>query len=745
MKRKILSLLCVLTMAAAMIPTAALAEETYFNAQWFDGNAETRKVQAEVDANIAEIHGTRAADTVRKTSTATNTYLKLSDTYDDADKPYVRYEIFAEKSGMYMMYIKSNTPAISSSGNYTMHSPYAVEINNAGAFSIDGSIHTENALGQTNLIGTTYYKEGTTHYQYARFSVPVYLNEGKNDIKFVVTGKRGVDATYNFQLDFFTFEYMNDGAEIIVNAEDTIGGNASIADVAESNATGGKYYYLYKNNSTENVYADYAVYAPVEGEYELEFAGTHPRTYLSGFSVAVNGKKFVTHGGVDETTGYPDATISDDVTTEAITAPDFMKYTTKETVHLNKGVNIVRAQTETPNRQSSTASRVLFGLDYIKFTSAVMPAVEAETITTNVLDGSACGRIPTTGSSGEMLYMINIPATKDTESGLYNTIGAAELKYTVNVPVEGNYDMYIDMCGYVEADDVNYSYRAPIKMKVDNGDAQRLAAEGTYTNKDKSTTHLEGNITKAANLDVGTAYDHIIAAAVAGYFGKYKLNTPLNLTAGLHEITFIVDDVAANSVALAALDKFELKMEQTANTVVVKAYDNTLTEGEMTAVTANVFDAHGILMEGDVTYTSSAPEIASVDESGNITANNVGRAIITATANGKMATTEIYVYDADNKFVILGAEKLSDGVNVKSVIGDTELTSVPELIAATYHDVIGTDSTLDDVGTVHMTVGNNGSVSNTKIEVENMTKNAVVFAWDSLKGMIPLYGKTIAE
>lgn len=479
MKRKILSWFCAFATCSAMIPTTVSADEAYFNAQWFDGNNETRKVQAEIDANIAEIHGTRAADTVRTTSTGKNTYLKLSDTYDDADKPYVRYEIFAEKSGVYMMYIKSGTPAIASSGNYTMHSPYAVEINNDGAFSFDGSIQTENASGQTNLIGTTYYKEGTEHYQYARFSVPVYLNAGKNDIKFIVIGKRGADSIYNFQLDFFTFEYMNDGSEIIANSEDAIGGNASVASVDDGKATDGKYYYLYKNNSTDNVYADYAVFAPMEGEYELEFVGTHPRTYLSGFSINVNDKKIVTHGDVDTATGYPDGTISDDVTTTVLTAPDFIKYTAKETVHLNKGVNIVRAQTETPNKLSSTASRVLFGLDYIKFTPAKMPSVEAETITSNVLEGSSCGRIATTGSSGGMLYMINIPATKD-DSGLYNTIGGAELKYTINVPTDGDYDMYIDMCGYVEADDVNYSYRAPIKMKVDDGEVERLAVAALF-------------------------------------------------------------------------------------------------------------------------------------------------------------------------------------------------------------------------------------------------------------------------
>lgn len=741
MKRKILSLLCVAAMAAALIPTSVFAEETYFNGQWFDGNNETRKVQAEVDANIAEINGTRVADTVR----GTNKYLKLSGTYDASNKPYVRYEIFAEKAGMYMMYIKSNTPAISSSGNYTMHSPYAVVINNSGNISFDGSIHTENASGATNLIGTTYYKEGTKHYQYARFSTPVYLNEGKNDVKFVVTGARAADTTYNLQLDYFTFEYMNDGSEIIVGAENTIGGNASITEVTDANAIGGKYYHLYKNNYSENVYSDYAVYAPVAGEYTLEFAGTHPRTYLSGFSVSVNGKKFTTHGGVDATTGYPDATLSDDVTAATITKYDFIKYTAKETVHLNKGVNIVRAQSETTNKLSDTASRVLFGLDYIKFTPATMPSVEAETITTNVLEGSSCGRTLATGASGEMLYMINVGATKDADTNLYNINGVAELKYTVNAPVAGNYDMYIDMCGYVEADDVNYSYRAPIKLKVDNDEAVRLATAGTYTNKDKSKTDLEGNITKVTDLDVGTSSDAIIANAIAGFFGRYKLTTPLNLTAGVHEITFIVDDVAANSVALAAVDKFELKMEQMADAIILNASDNTLIKEETATVESTVIDTAGVAMDATVTYTSSAPEIASVDANGNITANNLGRAVITATAGNATATAEIFVFDDANKFIILGAEKLADGVNVKSVIGDESPSSVPALIAATYGEVNGIAATLDGVVSGAMTVGNNGSVSNTKITIDGMADKAVVYAWDSLAGMAPLFGKTIAE
>lgn len=78
--------------------------------------------------------------------------------------------------------------------------------------------------------------------------------------------------------------------------------------------------------------------------------------------------------------------------------------------------------------------------------------------------------------------------------------------------------------------------------------------------------------------------------------------------------------------------------------VAVTPASATLTPGGSVALAAGVFDAaHNALTGRAVTWTSSAPAVATVDASGTVTALAQGTATITATSEGKSATAQITV------------------------------------------------------------------------------------------------------
>jgi hypothetical protein len=66
--------------------------------------------------------------------------------------------------------------------------------------------------------------------------------------------------------------------------------------------------------------------------------------------------------------------------------------------------------------------------------------------------------------------------------------------------------------------------------------------------------------------------------------------------------------------------------------------------GEQTAVTATVRDASGAVLTGQtVTWTSSAPNVATVSSTGTITGAAAGDATVSATVNGKSDTRKVQV------------------------------------------------------------------------------------------------------
>jgi uncharacterized protein YjdB len=80
------------------------------------------------------------------------------------------------------------------------------------------------------------------------------------------------------------------------------------------------------------------------------------------------------------------------------------------------------------------------------------------------------------------------------------------------------------------------------------------------------------------------------------------------------------------------------------NTVTVSPATGTVSVGTTQALTATLRDVAGVVLPGrEVTWTSSAPTVATVSASGVVTGVTIGTAIITASAEGRTGTAEVRV------------------------------------------------------------------------------------------------------
>ncbi len=744
MRRKLISMLCASAIALSMMSVTGFAA---FNSDWSDGNPATGRIEGEFAANILKTNGT-SVEQVRGSASGGKT-LRFNDTYNPDNQPYVIYEIFAEKSGIYEMHARTSIHATSAKGQCDLFSPYTITINNSDTFSFEGA-------AQARI--SQFYKYGAASGEiFAGYNAPVYLEAGKNEIKFTITGaSKNGGGKYLFEIDFFTFEYKEDNTEFVkVSAENAIGGSklGGYAPAANEKADGGSYYQI---NSTEvangekldDTYLDYIVNAPHTGEYVLEFAASHPRQYLSPMSIVINGDVENRIKNYDESkiengyaTNAPN-TYNPDLVGEVLTANDFWKFTTKKTVTLNKGINKVRVKADYP-RKNGEQDQYLFYLDYLKFTPVATGPVEGES-------GTPVGCKewePVSGASGGKFMRFSANAS---------TTPVASSTYTIIAPVEGRYDVYFDMAGYIDAIDANSSF-APIKFKVDENDAVRLNTAGNFITEKGGTadTALEATVTKEGSIDIDDSNGNF-----NGKFARYKLIDGIELTKGSHTISFIADAVVNNTHMYFALDKFELVpvSGQELESVSLNIQNQTIATTETANATISLIDINNTMMSSDnaaVTYTSSKPGVASVSEDGTITAHNPGKTLITATVDGKEDTKAVYVYDAANPFVIINAAIKEGVVDVEtavgSAVGDAGLTTVPILIAAEYNPSGGLKTTLDNLVTAEMNVnkntadtGSNPVVRHTVIDIADSYENVDIFAWDSLEGLGSMFSITEA-
>lgn len=570
-RKKVLSLFCAAAMTAVVMPSTTLAA---FNGKWFDANTTNGRVEGEYAANIRESNGANESKT--RTGAQAGALLRFDNAkngkYNASNQPYVKYEVFAEKSGIYTMYICSSInpaamPGTIGFNNNNAWSPYSIEINNQGSFAFEGSIHNIS----TTPIGTEKKKYGTTLDQFAIYNAPVYLEAGKNEVKFTIIGGRQSDGNSQLEIDYFTFEYKGSNKDsITVDLEEAIGGNAaSFTKKSDTAASGGSYYQANSSDfahgtasSANDLYVDFAVYAPRDGKYSLEFAGSRPSKALSPISITINNDtKIVNYDSSKfDSNGYAgDDSISPDVKAESLSG-DFYKFTGNNTVVLKKGLNKVRVQADIAAKNGDN-DRYSFYIDYLKFISA--------------------------------------------DSSVVNSI---EL-----------------------------------------------------------------------NLDT-----------------------------------------------------------------------QTVAVGESTNASVIAFDETGAAKAGsNISYSSDLTDIASVDDSGKITGNKPGTAVITAEADGKKASKTVYVYDAANPIIVLGGIKTGGGVQVESTVGSlvadssNTLNTVPTFIA------VGSNTggaSFDAAGSAPMQytkntpgTGSNPVISLTPVNLNGSYDNITILTWKDLVDINPLY------
>ena len=145
------------------------------------------------------------------------------------------------------------------------------------------------------------------------------------------------------------------------------------------------------------------------------------------------------------------------------------------------------------------------------------------------------------------------------------------------------------------------------------------------------------------------------------------------LSEGTATITVTTDDGEKTASCVVTVSPIVVKVES----VSLDKTDIVLTVGDTEQLTATVLPKDAT--DKSVIWSSDAPEVASVSEAGEVTANAAGAAIITVTTNdgNKTATCAITVSP-----LIISVESVSlDKTNITMTVGDTEVltaTVVPE-------------------------------------------------------------------
>ena len=714
--------------------------ETYFNNSFFDGTA-----WIEAEENIYLSNGASVEESI-----GSNTYITLNgDTFDDADKPYLSYKIFAEKQGEYSLEFVSSTVPESIVSDWQNWSPFSISINDETPIAINGTLLIAWATtGAENLFGTRYIAVNGV-YSYAKYRIPVHLNAGENILTFTVEGKKDIDEGYHFSLDGFSLNYLRDNSDcIFVSANEAFAGNGYMNTVSDANAEGGAYNQLYRSDLSAAIYADYMVYSDHDGEFRLDFSGSHPRRYLSGWSLDINRTQKILTGNDTDGDGYDDA-YSNEVTAvcEYVNDVDYVGYMANRTAHLKKGVNIVRLAAESP-RTDGKNTGYLFNFDCMKFTPVSAPEAEAESIGTKTqyehIDSAA------SGVSGGKYTAVVIPVSKDEDGKVIGLKGKSELSYSVIIPRDDSYELEMDMSGYVEATDA-HMYRAPVKLRVDDGEEIRLVCGGSYYNMEGDQQKMDATISKIMQLSLsGGAY----GGNFEGYFARYRLNEPLQMDAGVHTITFIIDEIARNnSNALFALDKFSLVPtgEGVPDTAVAAAENSAVICGGRTQLSLKVFDPEGIMVDNDdlnIVYSSDKPAVASVDENGIVTGKNAGSAVITVRAEGYGESAEskcnIYVFNGQCPIIVTGVTA-EDNNTIISCVNGNKVSIVPTFIAVRYNITNGEDSSFVDVKTKSVDVKTPGVTADHTLAADNTADRTVVYVWDNTEDMHSYYEKVYAK
>lgn len=530
----------------------------------------------------------------------------------DGEYAAVYYNVFVPESGQYDIEIAASDL----SSEYL--SPWYLRVNGGEYFY--SARESENA---------------STNPKVKNYSVNMTLQAGKNEITIGVDQKRAAGDIYILRADYIKLVKTADAdqgklleAENYLFAEGSVDTQNQEKDSSykfASSASGGEYIIMDSGES-----AEYRVYSPYNGKFNIELtvnSFTLPNL-ADQFTMTVNDTEYVINAdGSAVVSQYPD---------QALWGVAMYKMTNAAGITLNKGFNKVVIS----NTASNAKSLYLDCVTFVEMPANI--AVEAESSadktstykTSSFTSGSAYERM---GSDG--LYVAN----------------------TFDVKVDGMYTLDMIIGAKIAAADSDYL--GYVNIQIDDGEEMQLNADGT-----EAENFTDKNCTLEA-----VAYPD--ATDEAKNMKHYILDEPVYLTAGSHTITFrnALNPALDSGYANVFIDKFDFILNTEIAEAELTAPKNLLAIDESVETDFIAVSAEGVRIadeKAERSYSSSNPEIASVDADGIVTAHNPGKAVITATviANGEETdiSTEIRVVKliSDTPVVVQSVTKNEDSVKI---------------------------------------------------------------------------------
>lgn len=543
----------------------------------------------------------------------------------------VYYNVFVPESGQYDIEIAASDL----SSEYL--SPWYLRVNGGEYFY--SARESENA---------------STNPKVKNYSVNMTLQAGKNEIAIGVDQKRAAGDIYILRADYIKLVKTADAdqgklleAENYLKADGTVDTRNQVKDSSNnfaSSASGGEYIIMDSGAS-----AEYRVYSPYNGKFNLELTvNSFALPNLADqFTITVNDTDYVIGAdGSAVVSQYPD---------QALWGVAMYKMTNAAGIPLNKGFNKVVIS----NTASNAKSLYLDCVTFVEMPANI--AVEAE-------------------SSADKTSANKTSAF--TSGGAYERMGSDGLYVanTFDVKVDGEYTL--DMIIGAKIADADSDYLGYVSIQIDNGEVIQLNADGT---------EAENFEDKNCTLD-SVAYPD--ATDEAKNMKRYILDEPVYLTAGSHTIKFsnALNQALDSGYANVFFDKFDLILNTEIAEAELTAPKNLLALDESVKTDFIAVSAEGVRIadeKAERSYSSSAPEIASVDADGIVTAHNPGKAVITATviANGEETdiSTEIRVVKlvSDTPVVVQNVIKNDDSLRIDAFAAG-DVTKSVWFIAAVY-------------------------------------------------------------
>lgn len=595
----------------------------------------------------------------------------FTDAFERETKPWVSYSVYTEEAGVYEIEFKTSPLT---DCKYT--SP--------ATFSVNGTA-VEAGLKQNIDVNTKVY---TTY---------ANLKAGKNTLRFDVTGKKpnagptgeqGLFWVFYINATPYTSKTILDGDKYIVEAGSYESGTHTLTEITE-NIVSGKNAVLscYNSNvhSTGAIYGDtisfmYNVEVPKKGIYNMAVFGSANEANWGGCKVVVNGREYtdVSYSG---TVAYLDKT-------------GHVRKRNPIALDLKAGVNTFYVKS---NVKGSSNGNYGFSLDRIEFTP---------------ISGSLLFEGENATGSKELI------SNQDGYSGnAWNRVrGTATTEFTAPA---GDFDLFITVGADVDASQhANGKYLGKAAISIDGGEFIDL--NGTNTTKVAGLSGSGASISNAA---------------------KWKYNQGLTLANGKHTFAIKYNGVGSNGNtgnAFIHYDCFELVPKNgVIGDATIEVPNTKLLCGAQTKAESKLYYTNGYLVGAEqnpgAKFTSSNPEVATVDADGTITAVKPGIATITAeyTASSS-ASINVIVYDES------GIVPVSTKYDAKSGVATIELTRVtdgddtPAVIFGAYDN----DNSFESVISEENVSIERGKVTTVKKNIGG--DNVKAFIWESVSGVAPV-------